>query len=78
MRVVTIFETADTKRHETFEGAIKHLEARYADVLLPTAHKLATMSPYKAAEWIDANLSTFTDLVALKAEMQFVEPSQED
>ena len=44
-----------------------YADKRYADALLPLAHKIACIKRYSvAAEWLDANLDALVALQALR------------
>lgn len=79
MKQVTMYMTDDGKVHQDKRAALKHVEARYADKLLPLANKLAQIDKYIAmSEFIDSNLALFLELHAIKQDMQEIEEHEED
>lgn len=82
MRIIEVIETADGVRHESYRVAAQYLENQYAETLHKCAHALIRIAQEgkplaKVTTWIDANLSTFTQLQAIKSDMSMTAPDSE-
>lgn len=70
MKPVTKIQTFDGKLHDNQKAALKHIQARYADILLPICAKLTQMKYTEIAQFIDDNLDLFSKLITIKQDEQ--------
>ena len=73
MKRITMVQTKDGVLHQDERAAKRYLDRRYGDDLLKIGRALANQKYTVVTEWIDANLSAFTALVALKKDMEMDE-----
>lgn len=78
MKYIRMVQTADGQTHSNVKAALKHLDARYADKLLPLAHKLNGATFTQITELLDASLDTFAAMIQLKADMTLEIPDEDN
>lgn len=70
MKTITKVQTDDGTIHDSSEAALKHLDARFADALLPLAKKLTACSRYtEVCDVLSNNLNAMREMVRLSDEI---------
>lgn len=78
MKRVTRYELSNGALYADFETAQRVADNRYGTVLCKLAHSAPISGKYSDnLKWIEANLATFVELLALKADIE-LEASQAD
>lgn len=73
MQKLNVYKTADNVLFENVSDAMRHLDAKYADLLTKLAHQLVALDKYtKICEFLDNNLSCFVELNKIKEDMKLI------
>ena len=62
-------QTYDGKLHDSVQDAKKHLDVKYADILLRIAREVVQLKYSAAAEYLDAHLNDFQLLLQIRNDM---------
>jgi len=81
MKTITKYVTLDSAEHVSQYDAKRHLDNLHANLLQKIALNVINTGQGKYAltcDWIDANLEQFVYLTAIKADMLFSEPDDNE
>lgn len=65
-----VIVTNDGKIHRSEKAARKHLEARYADLLNPLAHRLLPLNYSALTEALHESIEVFRQMVEIQEELK--------